>query len=99
MRIWRTTQKGDLTTQKEEIATQKSESATQKPLNTTQNAILNILHLVAGELSVLAVAAALITDSRTGMVRGNGNGGRGKVFRNLYCSIMNSQKISQRFRW
>jgi len=53
-RIWRTTQKDELTTQKateelvsatqkEEIATQKSNSATQKPLTTTQKSILGYL--------------------------------------------------------
>ena len=53
-RIWRTTQKDEITTQKaneelisttqkEEIATQKSDFTTQKPLNTTQKKILEHL--------------------------------------------------------
>ena len=53
-RIWRTTQKNELTTQKaneelisttqkEEEATQKSQNTTQKPLNATQKAILDYL--------------------------------------------------------
>ena len=53
-RIWRTTQKDELTTQKateelisatqkEEIATQKSKNTTQKPLTTTQKSILGYL--------------------------------------------------------
>ena len=53
-RIWRTTQKDELTTQKateelisatqkEEIATQKSKNTTQKPLTTTQKEILGYL--------------------------------------------------------
>ena len=54
-RIWRTTQKDEITTQKankelisttqkEDIATQKSKSTTQKPLNATQKKILAYLH-------------------------------------------------------
>ena len=54
-RIWRTTQKDEITTQKaneelisttqkEEEATQKSETTTQKPLNATQKKILAYLH-------------------------------------------------------
>ena len=53
-RIWRTTQKDEVTTQKanyelisttqkEEVATQKSDLTTQKPLNTTQKKILEHL--------------------------------------------------------
>ena len=53
-RIWRTTQKDELTTQKateelisatqkEKIATQKSKNTTQKPLTTTQKSILGYL--------------------------------------------------------
>lgn len=54
-RIWRTTQKDEITTQKandelssttqkENLATQKSRIATQKPLNATQKKILAYLH-------------------------------------------------------
>jgi len=54
-RIWRTTQKDEITTrkanedqisttQKDDSATQKGETTTQKPLNATQKKILAYLH-------------------------------------------------------
>lgn len=42
-RVWRTTQKSEITTQKDELTTQKSEVTTQKNITATQKEILNYL--------------------------------------------------------